>query len=114
MGCRGVAVLPEGMSRERFAWLEDWDTDPADVIATSGSESNVKEILRQVRGAPVDPANVIFNQFSEFCITWCIISAPGRPWAARSNTYQERGRSTLCPLRLGLGVGRHAGAPATA
>ena len=28
MGCRGVAVLPEGMSRERFAWLEDWVARP--------------------------------------------------------------------------------------
>ena len=28
MGCRGVAVLPEGMSRERFAWLEDWVVGP--------------------------------------------------------------------------------------
>ncbi|SVB59008.1 uncharacterized protein METZ01_LOCUS211862, partial [marine metagenome] len=24
MGCRGVAVLPEGMSRERFEWLDRW------------------------------------------------------------------------------------------
>jgi hypothetical protein len=29
MQCRGVAVLPAGMSRERFAWLERWVTDPA-------------------------------------------------------------------------------------
>jgi hypothetical protein len=28
MGCRGVAVLPEGMSRERFEWLERWVPDP--------------------------------------------------------------------------------------
>ena len=27
MGCRGVAVLPEGMSQERFDWLEDWVVD---------------------------------------------------------------------------------------
>jgi cysteine synthase len=66
MGCRGVAVLPEGMSRERFAWLEDWVTDPADVIATPGSESNVKEIYDKCAELSQDPANVIFNQFSEF------------------------------------------------
>lgn len=24
LGCRSVAVLPEGMSRERFQWLENW------------------------------------------------------------------------------------------
>ncbi len=51
MSCRGVAVLPEGMSRERFAWLEDWVADPADVIATPGTESNVKEIYDQMRRA---------------------------------------------------------------
>ena len=44
MGCRGVAVLPEGMSQERFDWLDRWVADPADVIRTPGSESNVKEI----------------------------------------------------------------------
>ena len=44
MGCRGVAVLPEGMSQERFDWLAGWVADPADIIRTPGSESNVKEI----------------------------------------------------------------------
>ena len=34
MGCRGVAVLPEGMSRERFAWLESWVEAPSDIIKT--------------------------------------------------------------------------------
>ena len=44
MGCRGVAVLPEGMSQERFDWLARWVADPADIIRTPGTESNVKEI----------------------------------------------------------------------
>ncbi|MGH3046860.1 MAG: pyridoxal-5'-phosphate-dependent protein subunit beta, partial [Gaiellaceae bacterium] len=44
LGCRGVAVLPEGMSRERFAWLEKWVENPEDIIRTPGTESNVKEI----------------------------------------------------------------------
>jgi len=66
MRCRGVAVLPEGMSRERFTWLADWVSDPADVIATPGSESNVKEIYDKCNELSADPANVIFNQFSEF------------------------------------------------
>ena len=43
LGCRGVAVLPEGMSKERFVWLEKWITNKADIIRTPGSESNVKE-----------------------------------------------------------------------
>ena len=66
MGCRGVAVLPEGMSRERFAWLEDWVTDPGDIIRTPGTESNVKEIYDKCAELSADPANVIFNQFAEF------------------------------------------------
>jgi cysteine synthase len=66
MGCRGVAVLPEGMSRERFAWLEDWVTDPGDIIRTPGTESNVKEIYDKCAELAADPANVIFNQFAEF------------------------------------------------
>ena len=66
MSCRGVAVLPEGMSRERFAWLEDWVADPADIIATPGTESNVKEIYDKCAELSQDPANVIFNQFAEF------------------------------------------------
>jgi len=66
MGCRGVAVLPEGMSRERFAWLERWVADPEDVIKTPGTESNVKEIYDRCAELARDPENVIFNQFSEF------------------------------------------------
>jgi cysteine synthase len=66
MGCRGVAVLPEGMSRERFAWLEDWVTGPEDIIRTPGTESNVKEIYDKCAELASDPGNVIFNQFAEF------------------------------------------------
>jgi cysteine synthase A len=66
MGCRGVAVLPEGMSRERFEWLEGWVADPADIIRTPGTESNVKEIYDECNRLSQDPDNVIFNQFSEF------------------------------------------------
>jgi cysteine synthase A len=66
MGCHGVAVLPEGMSRERFAWLEDWVVDPGDIIRTPGTESNVKEIYDRCHELALDPANVIFNQFAEF------------------------------------------------
>ena len=64
LGCKAVAILPEGMSRERFEWLKSIG---AEIIATPGSESNVKEIfdacwkIRQTR-----PEAVIFNQFDEF------------------------------------------------
>jgi cysteine synthase len=64
VGCTAVAILPEEMSRERFAWLKDIG---AEVIPTPGCESNVKEIydkcweIRRTR-----PDCVIFNQFEEF------------------------------------------------
>lgn len=66
MGCRGVAVLPEGMSRERFEWLDRWIDHPDDVIRTPGTEANVKEIYDECARLELDPANVILNQFSEF------------------------------------------------
>jgi len=66
MGCRGVAVLPEGMSRERFEWLDRWIGDPGDVIRTYGTESNVKEIYDACNELAKDPTNVIFNQFNQF------------------------------------------------
>ena len=66
LACPAVAILPEGMSRERFEWLQEIGTD--EIIATPGTESNVKEIydkcweLREKRGDGV----IIFNQFEEF------------------------------------------------
>jgi len=66
MDCRGVAVLPEGMSRERFHWLEQWVAEPEDIVRTPGTESNVKEIYDRCRELSRDPSNVILNQFSEF------------------------------------------------
>jgi cysteine synthase len=66
MQCHGVAVLPEGMSRERFDWLEHWVLEPSDIIRTPGTESNVKEIYDKCAELSLDPANVILNQFSEF------------------------------------------------
>ncbi|MAE27444.1 MAG: pyridoxal-5'-phosphate-dependent protein subunit beta [Planctomycetes bacterium] len=66
LGCRGVAVLPEGMSAERFEWLEKWVADPADIDRTPGTESNVKEIYDRCGELQADPRNLILNQFSEF------------------------------------------------
>ncbi len=66
LACPAVAILPEGMSQERFDWLREINTD--EIIATPGTESNVKEIydmcwkLRRERGDSI----VIFNQFEEF------------------------------------------------
>ncbi len=65
LGAHAVAILPEEMSRERFQWLEKVG---AEIIATPGCESNVKEIydkcweLHHSRGDDV----VILTQFAEF------------------------------------------------
>ncbi len=67
MGCRGVAVLPAGMSKARFDWLERWTLDPAsDIVRTPGTESNVKEIYDACNEMALDPGNAVINQFSEF------------------------------------------------
>lgn len=66
LGCRGVAVLPAGMSAERFEWLRNWVAEPEDIVRTPGSESNVKEIYDECANLARDPANVILNQFCEF------------------------------------------------
>jgi cysteine synthase len=63
LGCESIAILPEGMSQERFAWLE---TVAGEIIKTPGSESNVKEIFdkcQELRQSGQDL--VIFNQFDE-------------------------------------------------
>jgi len=66
LGCRGVAILPEEMSDERFEWLSHWTQDPSDIVRTPGSESNVKEIYDECTAQDRDPQNVVFNQFCEF------------------------------------------------
>lgn len=66
LGCRSVAVLPEGMSRERFDWLNSWLADPADIYRTPGTESNVKEIYDACHDLAKDPGNLILNQFAEY------------------------------------------------
>jgi cysteine synthase A len=64
LACTSIAILPEGMSRERFDWLSKI---AGEVIATPGSESNVKEIFDkcwELRKSGEDL--MIFNQFEEF------------------------------------------------
>ncbi|KAB2880194.1 pyridoxal-phosphate dependent enzyme [bacterium] len=63
LDCTPIAILPEGMSKERFTWLKGIG---AEVIATPGTESNVKEIYDKCWELREDPLNIIFNQFDEF------------------------------------------------
>jgi cysteine synthase len=63
LDCQSIAILPEGMSQERFQWLSKI---AGEVIATPGSESNVKEIFDkcwELRKSGEDL--MIFNQFEE-------------------------------------------------
>jgi len=66
LGLKSVAVLPEGMSRERFVWLEKWVEDKNDIVKTTGTESNVKEIYDACNELKKDPKNDIINQFTEY------------------------------------------------
>ncbi|MCB9141325.1 MAG: pyridoxal-phosphate dependent enzyme [Anaerolineales bacterium] len=64
LACESIAILPEGMSQERFDWLS---SVAGEVIKTPGSESNVKEIFDkcwELRRSGQDL--MIFNQFEEF------------------------------------------------
>jgi cysteine synthase len=64
LGCESIAILPEGMSRERFEWLA---TVSGEIIKTPGSESNVKEIFDKCWELRKSGQSlVIFNQFDEF------------------------------------------------
>ncbi len=63
LGVHAIAILPEEMSQERFTWLREIG---AEVIATPGCESNVKEIYDKCHELRQDSSNLILNQFDEF------------------------------------------------
>lgn len=64
LGCTAIAVLPENMSKERFDWLKEIG---AEVYATPGCESNVKEIFDKAKELTQEnPGTVVnLNQFEE-------------------------------------------------
>ena len=65
LACPSIAVLPEGMSRERFEWLEELGSE---IHATPGSESNVKEVYDKTLALKAERPDeiVVLNQFEEF------------------------------------------------
>ena len=67
------------MSRERFDWLERWVADPADIIRTPGTESNVKEIYDKCAELARDPRTSSSTSSPSSRIIWCTIAAPARP-----------------------------------
>ena len=89
MDCKGIAILPEKMSKERFDWLEEWITDPSDIVRTEGSESNVKEIYDKCAELRKDPKNVILNQFCEFGNVHVHYAVSGRAFGKVFNHYKK-------------------------
>jgi len=65
LSCKAIAVLPEGMSKERFEWLKSIG---AEVYATPGVESNIKEVFDKTKElkAKYPEEVVVLNQFEEF------------------------------------------------
>jgi cysteine synthase len=95
MNCHGVAILPEGMSEERFRWLEEWVSEPADIVRTPGSESNVKEIYDKCAELERDPRNIIFNQFCEFGNYLAHYTCTGRALERIVDSLDPAGRLTV-------------------
>ncbi|MEE8437928.1 MAG: pyridoxal-phosphate dependent enzyme [Candidatus Neomarinimicrobiota bacterium] len=64
LGCPSISVLPEGMSRERFEWLEKIGSE---IHKTPGSESNVKEIYDKTKSLKAERGDeiVVLNQFED-------------------------------------------------
>jgi cysteine synthase len=65
LACPSIAVLPEGMSPERFEYLKEVGSE---IHATPGTESNVKEVYdktHELKNARPDEI-VVLNQFDEF------------------------------------------------
>ncbi|MBT8387419.1 MAG: pyridoxal-phosphate dependent enzyme [Ignavibacteria bacterium] len=64
LSVHAVAILPEEMSKERFDWLREIG---AEVFATPGCESNVKEIYDKCHELVAESDEyLIFNQFDQF------------------------------------------------
>lgn len=62
LACPSIAVLPAGMSRERFDWLKKVGCE---IYATPGSESNVKEVYDKTNELKMKRPDevVVLNQF---------------------------------------------------
>ncbi len=65
LDCHAIAILPEEMSQERFNWLKEIG---AEVFATPGCESNVKEIYDKAKELLHERGDTIvnMNQFEQF------------------------------------------------
>jgi cysteine synthase A len=88
LACQAIAILPEGMSRERFEWLS---RIAGEVITTPGCESNVKEIFDKCWELKASGQDLmIFNQFEE-------LGNPLWHYAVTGRAAEEALRSHLKP-----------------
>ena len=104
LGCESIAILPEGMSRERFEWLA---TVAGEVIKTPGSESNVKEIFDKCKELEASGEDIaIFNQFDQFGnYLW--------HWAVTGPAIEEAVRDAMGPNDTYRGVASNTGSAGT-
>jgi cysteine synthase len=89
LACPSIAVLPEGMSQERFDYLKKVGSE---IHATPGTESNVKEVYdktHELKNARPDEI-VVLNQFDEFGNSVWHYAATG---AAMEEVYADEARS---------------------
>ncbi|KAK2964764.1 putative Pyridoxal-phosphate dependent enzyme family protein [Blattamonas nauphoetae] len=86
LGCQAVAILPAGMSQERFDWLKDIGSE---IIATPGTESNVKEIFDKVNELTTTQGDkvIALNQFCDFTNPLWHFNVTGR---AMEEVFQKR------------------------
>jgi cysteine synthase len=96
LGCHSIAILPAGMSRERFEWLQGI---AGEVIATPGTESNVKEIFDKVHELRATrPDVMIFDQFQELanCLWHYHVTGPALAEAFETVRKEKSRLAGLC------------------
>lgn len=108
MACSSIAILPEGMSKERFDWLQKI---AGEVIATPGCESNVKEIFDkcwELRNSGQELR--IFNQFDElgnpiwhFAVTGSAVEELLKPYLSEGKRFAGYVSSSGSGGTLGAG-----------
>ena len=117
LACQAIAILPEGMSQERFDWLK---SIAGEVIATPGCESNVKEIFdkcwelrnsaRICRSSTnltrwVTPCGITMSPVRPLRSSWCQYLKPGQHFAGYVSSSGSGGT-------LGAGIISKSGSPA--
>ena len=111
VGCHGVAILPAGMSDERFHWLERWVTDAGRHRAHAGHREQRARDLRRLRRARrrTRPTSCSTSSASS-PTTSPTTPSPGARFGARVRV--GAGAGTLAApgrLRRRQRFGRHAG-----